>query len=70
MFESLKRVALCGGGQDNAALQAEIERVKSANAHRFLQDHELKYRKFYDQPSSYVPLASYVQKVPKVSKKK
>jgi hypothetical protein len=61
MFDSLKSVPRTGNwGVGNKKLDAEVERLKSAHPNLFLQDHELKYRKFYHEPASVVPMSSYV----------
>lgn len=66
MFEALKSVPKSKDfSQDNPALERAIERIKSDNPHLFLQPHELKERKFYDEPASPTPMLSYLHPVPK-----
>jgi len=66
MFEALKSVPKSTDfSESNLALDLAIERIKSANPHLFLQPHELKNRKFYDEPASPTPMLSYVRPVPK-----
>lgn len=56
MFEELKRVPKSKDlSEDNQALQMAIEKVRSENPHRFLQDHELKYRVFVNEPLMPIP---------------
>lgn len=65
MFDQLKSVPRSKDySQDNPALERAIEAVKSANPHRFLQPHELKERKFFDEPASRTPMKSFVQMCP------
>lgn len=64
MFDSLRDVPKSKDfSQDNPALERAIERIKSAHPHLFLQQHELKERKFYDEPASPTPMLSYVRPV-------
>jgi len=63
MFDALKSVKLYKDyAKINHGLESTIEAMKSAYPHKFLQDHELKQRHFYDQPAAVIPYASF--KVP------
>jgi hypothetical protein len=65
MFDSLKAVPKSKDfAHDNTLLQQEVERIRSANPHLFLQPHELKERKFFDEPASRTPMRSFVQMCP------
>lgn len=65
MFEALKAVPKSQDfSEPNPALERAIERIKSAYPQRFLQPHELKERKFFDEPASPTPMLSYVKPVP------
>ena len=60
MFDALKSVKLYKEySKVNHGLESTVEALKSAYPHKFLQEHELKQRRFYDQPASVVPYASY-----------
>lgn len=61
MFDSLRNIPPSKDwSKENVALEAQIEKVKSENPHRFLQDHERKYRKFVHEPGSNIPHYSYI----------
>lgn len=61
MFDSLKSISRTGDWSvKNKRLDEEVERLRSAHPNLFLQDHELKHRKFYNEPASVVPMKSYV----------
>lgn len=65
MFDSLKSVPKSKDfSENNPLLEKEIERIKSANPHLFLQPHELKERKFFDEPASRTPMRSFVRMCP------
>lgn len=65
MFDSLKSVPKSNDfAHDNKLLQQEVERIRSANPHLFLQPHELKERKFFDEPASRTPMRSFVRMCP------
>jgi hypothetical protein len=58
MFEELKAVKRNKDHtRPNAALEKAIEEVKSKYPHMFLQEHELKNRRFYDEPEYAIPMA-------------
>jgi len=62
MFDTLKSVPKSKDlTQPNHKLERTIEIVKSAYPNRFLQPHELKYRRFYDEPASHTPHESFVK---------
>jgi hypothetical protein len=70
MFDALKAVPKSNNwAKDNLELERTIELIKTAYPHRFLQQHELKYRKFVDEPGMNIPYESCVRKIP-VSKPK
>jgi len=51
MFNELKAVRKTKDrSRPNAALEKAIEEVRSKYPHMFLQEHELKERRFYDEP--------------------
>lgn len=58
MFDELKSVPKSKDlSEPNPALDAAIERVRSKYPHMFLQEHELKYRRFFDEPEYAIPMA-------------
>ena len=62
MFEELKSVTPTRDySKPSKYLEQRIQEVKSKYPHRFLQDHELRDRRFYDMPSSIVPMAGFVR---------
>jgi hypothetical protein len=57
MFDELKSIPRSKDlSKPNPALDAAIEEIKSKYPHMFLQDHELKHRRFYDEPEGTVPM--------------
>lgn len=59
MFDELRSVPLKRDyAKDNVALERAIEAVKTKYPHMFLQQHELKHRKFMDEPVSPIPMES------------
>ena len=65
MFEELKSVPKSKDlTQTNHALEKAIEAVRSKYPHRFLQNHELKDRRFYDEPEYPTLMASYIHPAP------
>ncbi len=75
MFDALKIVPPSKNWtKDNVELEKTIEIVRSAYPHMFLQQHELKYRKFVNEPGTNIPHESYVYPlepyvIPKPAKK-
>jgi hypothetical protein len=62
MFDILKSVPKSNDwSAPNRELEKTVEIVKSAYPNRFLQPHELKYRRFYDEPASHTPHESFVK---------
>jgi hypothetical protein len=75
MFEELKAIKQTKDrSRPNAALDKAIEEVRSKYPHMFLQDHELKERRFYDEPESVIPMNGFLYPYPgrqkKVARKK
>lgn len=65
MFDALRSIPKSTDfSQDNPLLERTIELIKSAYPHRFLQPHELKERKFFDEPASRTPMKSFVRMCP------
>lgn len=70
MFEELKSVPRSKDlSKPNPLLDAAIEEVRSKYPHMFLQEHELKYRRFVDEPASPIPMVEMPVK-PKKGRKK
>ena len=65
MFYELKAVPIRRQwSRPNAALDKAIEEVKSKYPHMFLQEHELKDRRFYDEPDYAIPFKSFLVPAP------
>ena len=61
MFDALKALAPTRKWDEtNKNLELTVEALKSMYPHMFLQPHELKHRKFFDEPATVVPMASFV----------
>ena len=59
MFDELRSVPLKKDyTKENAQLERAIEDVKSKYPHMFLQPHELRTRRFMDEPASPIPMES------------
>jgi len=75
MFNELKAVPKSKDlSKPNPALDKAIEEVRSKYPHMFLQEHELKERRFYDEPESVTPMNGFLYPYPgrhkKVARKK
>jgi len=76
MFDELRSVPKSKDlSKPHPALDAAIEEVKSKYPHMFLQEHELKNRRFYDEPGTVVPMEGCLYPIggvepPKKGKKK
>jgi hypothetical protein len=69
MFNELKSVPLKRDyTKDNDQLERAIEKVKTKYPHMFLQQHELKNRKFMDEPASPIPMESALYLIQAVKK--
>lgn len=61
MFDALRIVPKSKDWtKDNVELERTIEIVRSAYPHMFLQPHELKHRKFVNEPGMNIPHESHV----------
>ena len=65
MFEELKVVKRNKDrSRPNAALEKAIEVVRSKYPHMFLQEHELKERRFYHEPYENIPMGGFLYPYP------
>ena len=65
MFNELKAIKKTKDrSRPNAALEKAIEIVRSKYPHMFLQEHELKERRFYDEPESIIPMEGFLYPYP------
>ncbi len=65
MFDLLKAVPLTKDWtKTNENLDMTVEALKASYPQMFLKPDDLRYRKFFHEPSSHVPLVSYVVPAP------
>jgi hypothetical protein len=65
MFDELKSVPKSKDrSKPNPDLDKAIEVIRSKYPHMFLQDHELRDRRFYDEPEHPTIMASYLHPCP------
>jgi hypothetical protein len=70
MFSELKDIPKSKDWtKPNPRLESAIELVKSKYPNMFLQSHELKERKFFDEPYHPVQMASFLYPVKRLSQK-